>query len=201
MTAPALAPTPDQIRSRRAATFLFTDIVGSTEMLTMLGEETWLRALRNHNSVVEEAVDRFGGTTLKFLGDGWMITFNCPRDAVETAVQVQRMLGEDPSPDGFRVRIGIHMGSAVEEHADFVGKDVVLASRITREAGPGEIVASADVVDVLDDYEDRFDGGRIAHLKGLGPHLVFGVRWQRRREAEALTVDASETMMARQAAI
>ncbi|HYZ93003.1 MAG TPA: adenylate/guanylate cyclase domain-containing protein [Actinomycetota bacterium] len=176
VAAPA-PPKPSDVRTRRAATFLFTDIVGSTEMLTMLGEETWLRALREHNAVVQEAVDRFGGTTLKFLGDGWMITFNCPRDALEAAVAIQRALDRSDAPDAFRLRIGVHMGSAIEEHGDFVGKDVVLASRITREAGPNEIVASADVVDVLDDYEERFDGGRLAHLKGLGPHLVFSVGW------------------------
>ena len=180
MTVPALAPFLEDARTRRTATFLFTDIVGSTEMLTMLGEETWLRALRAHNGVVQEAVDRNGGNSLKFLGDGWMVTFHCPRDAVDAAVAVQRALAEDPAPDGFRVRIGIHTGTALAENDDFVGKDVVLASRITREAGPNEIVASADVVDVLGGGPewDRFDGGRIAHLKGLGPHLVFSVRWQ-----------------------
>ncbi len=177
MTLAAPAPAQHDVRARRAATFLFTDIVGSTEMLTMLGEETWLRALREHNAVVQDAVDRFGGTTLKFLGDGWMVTFGCPRDAVEAAVAIQRAVDQGDSPDGFRLRIGVHMGTAVEERDDFVGKDVVLASRITREAGPNEILASADVVDVLDDYEERFDGGRLAHLKGLGPHLVFSVRW------------------------
>lgn len=179
MTVPALAPLQDDLRARCTATFLFTDVVGSTEMLTMLGEETWLRALRAHNDVVVSAVDRNGGSTLKFLGDGWMITFRCPRDAVDAAIAIQRALAEDPAPDGFRVRIGIHTGTAIATSDDFVGKDVVLASRITREAGPGEITASADVVDVLGggDEWDRFDGGRIAHLKGLGPHLVFGIRW------------------------
>lgn len=164
--------------SCRPVTFLFTDIAGSTEKLTLLGEETWLRALRDHNYVVQDVVDGFGGHALKFLGDGWMVTFASPRDAVDSAIAIQRELARDPSPDGFRVRIGIHSGTPVAEGGDYVGKDVVLASRITREAAPAEIVASADVVDALglaDD--DRFDGGRIAHLKGLGPHLVFGVRW------------------------
>lgn len=178
----ATAPThePDERvapSSRRAATFLFTDIVGSTEMLTLLGEQTWLQALREHNEVVIQAVDCFGGSTLKFLGDGWMVTYAAPRDAVDTAVVIQRVLAKDPSPDGFRVRIGIHFGMAIPQGDDFVGKDVVLASRITREAGPGEILASSDVVDALGAHDDRFDGGRIAHLKGLGPHLVFGVQW------------------------
>ena len=172
------AIAPQQVLTiRRSATFLFTDIVGSTEMLTMLGEETWLRALREHNSIVMDVVDRNGGTGLKFLGDGWMVTFTWPRDAVDAAVGIQRAHATDPSPDGFRVRIGVHNGTALEEADDFVGKDVVLAARIAREAGPSEIVASADVVDVLGSNDDRFDGGRIAHLKGLGPHLVFGVRW------------------------
>jgi class 3 adenylate cyclase len=173
-TAPELE---SRTAARRSATFLFTDIVGSTEMLTMLGEETWLRALREHNAVVLDVVDRNGGDMLKFLGDGWMITFACPRDAVDAAVGIQRSHSCDPSPDGFRVRIGVHTGVALEENLDLVGKDVVLAARIAREAGPSEIVASADVVDVLGSGDDRFDGGRIAHLKGLGPHLVFGVRW------------------------
>jgi adenylate cyclase len=177
VTQTATAPTPFDIGTRRPATFLFTDIAGSTEKLTMLGEETWLCALREHNEVVRGAVDRFGGSTLKFLGDGWMVTFQCPRDAVDAAVAIQRVLGADPSPDGFRVRIGVHSGRAIAVHDDFVGKDVVLASRITQAADPGEVLASADVVDALNDYDSRFDGGRIAHLKGLGPHLVFGIRW------------------------
>jgi class 3 adenylate cyclase len=168
-------------QKRGAITFLFTDIVGSTEKLTLLGEVAWLRALRDHNYVVQDVVDRFGGNAHKFLGDGWMVTFATPHDAVGAAVAIQRALSRDPSPDGFRIRIGVHMGSAVATDDllrgdDFVGKDVVLASRITREAGANEIVASADVVDVIGD-DDRFDGGRIAHLKGLGPHLVFGVTW------------------------
>jgi class 3 adenylate cyclase len=163
----------------RPLTFLFTDIVGSTEKLTLLGEVAWLRALRDHNYVVQDVVDRFGGNAHKFLGDGWMVTFASPRDALDSAVAIQRALSRDPSPDGFRVRIGIHLGSAVvtDNLDDFVGKDVVLASRITREAAANEIVASADVVDVVGDDDVRFDGGRIAHLKGLGPHLVFGVTW------------------------
>ena len=178
MTLAATAPAAVESHARRSATFLFTDIVGSTEMLTLLGEETWLHALRHHNEVVQECVDRNGGSTLKFLGDGWMVTFASPRDAVDAAVGIQRELGRDPSPHGFQVRIGVHSGVALVEGDDFVGKDVVLASRITHEAGPAEIVASADVVDALGAHEDCFDGGRIAHLKGLGPHLVFSVRWE-----------------------
>ena len=169
--------TPEIAPLRQHTTFLFTDIVGSTQMLTMLGEETWLQALREHNDVVQAAVDTHGGRTLKFLGDGWMVTFASPRDALESAVAIQRALAYEPSPYGFRVRIGVHSGSALSENGDYIGKDVVLASRITQEAGPDEIVASADVVDTLLDYEERFDGGRIAHLRGLGPHLVFGLRW------------------------
>jgi class 3 adenylate cyclase len=166
--------TATLLRSTRPLTFVFTDIVGSTEKLTTVGEKVWLRALSEHNYVVQDVVDAYGGNAHKFLGDGWMVTFASPRDAVDSAVAIQRGLARDPL---FRVRIGVHMGTAIATGDDFVGKDVVLASRITREAGPGEIVASADVLDVIGDDGDRFDGGRIVHLKGLGPHLVFGVRW------------------------
>ena len=162
----------------RPITFVFTDIVGSTEKMTALGEATWLRALSEHNYVVQDVVDAYGGSAHKFLGDGWMVTFASPHDAVLAAVAIQRELSRNPSPEGFRVRIGVHTGTALATGDDFLGKDVVLASRITREAGAGEIVASADVLDVIGDDGDRFDGGRIVHLKGLGPHLVFGVRWR-----------------------
>lgn len=181
----AIAPTLEQLDlqddaprfARRAATFLFTDIVGSTDLLTLLGEDVWLDALREHNDVVINAVDVFGGTYLKFLGDGWMIAFNSPRDAVDASVVIQRVLGNAPSPEGFRVRIGVHAGMAILSCDEYVGKDVVLAARIAREAGPGEILASSDVVDALGPHDLRFDGGRLADLKGLGPHLVFGVDW------------------------
>jgi class 3 adenylate cyclase len=180
MIATSVVPGPATETRTHAATFLFTDIVGSTELLTALGEEIWLDALREHNEVVTHTVDCFGGQALKFLGDGWMTAFASPRDALDASVVIQRVLANDPSPEGFRVRIGMHYGRAVAEGGEFVGKDVVLASRITREAGPTEILASSDVVDLLgvaDHDWERFDGGRIAHLKGLGPHLVFGVRW------------------------
>jgi class 3 adenylate cyclase len=178
---PAETMVQDGVRqySRRNATFLFTDIVGSTELLTLLGEDVWLEALREHNDVVINAVELFGGTYLKFLGDGWMIAFTCPRDAIDASVVIQRVLGQDPSPEGFRIRIGVHSGMPMLEEDEFVGKDVVLAARIAREAGPGEILASSDVVDAIGPHDARFDGGRIADLKGLGPHLVFGVEWER----------------------
>jgi adenylate cyclase len=163
----------------RPIAFVFTDIVGSTEKLTTLGESSWLRALNDHNYVVQDVVDAYGGNAHKFLGDGWMVTFASPHDAIAAAMAIQRELARNPSPDGFRVRIGVHMGMPLATGDDFLGKDVVLASRITREAGAGEIVASADVLDMLGDDGERFDGGRIVHLKGLGPHLVFGVRWQK----------------------
>jgi class 3 adenylate cyclase len=176
--APAIELEDARPTVRRNSTFLFTDVVGSTELLTLLGEDVWLAALREHNEVVINAVESFGGTYLKFLGDGWMVAFSCPRDAVDAGVVIQRVLGKDPSPEGFRVRIGIHSGIAALEGDEFVGKDVVLASRIAREAGPAEILASSDVVDALGPHDRRFDDGRIADLKGLGPHLVFGVAWE-----------------------
>ncbi len=176
----ATAPALEHGSSQHAATFLFTDIVASTEHLAALGQDAWLDALREHNEVVTHTADCFGGQSMKFLGDGWMMTFASPRDAVDSAVVIQRVLADTRRRQGFRVRIGMHHGRAVYEGHDYVGKDVVVASRITHQAGPEEILASSDVVDALgpvDAHADRFDGGRIANLKGLGPHLVFGVRW------------------------
>src|SRR5581483_1788804 len=112
----------------RPIAFVFTDIVGSTEKLTALGEASWLRALNEHNYVVRDVVDAYGGNAHKFLGDGWMVTFASPHDAIAAAVAIQRELSRDPSPEGFRVRIGVHTGTALATGDDFLGKDVVLAS-------------------------------------------------------------------------
>ena len=90
MTATAALRSPSEAeRLTRPITFVFTDIVGSTEKLTLLGEAAWLKALSDHNYVVQDVVDAYGGNAHKFLGDGWMVTFASPRDGIDSAVAIQ----------------------------------------------------------------------------------------------------------------
>jgi class 3 adenylate cyclase len=154
-------------------TLLFTDIVGSTDRLEQWGEARWLDALRAHNALVRELVHTNRGAEVKFLGDGWMVAFIAPADAVRCAIALQRVI--PTQPDAFEVRIGIHTGDAAKEGADFLGRDVILASRLSRAAGAGEILTSTVVRLACGADGFTFTDGRRIPLKGLGTHLVFGV--------------------------
>lgn len=170
----AACPATDVVQ--RHITIAFTDIVGSTSLLAELGEAGYLSALRHHNAIVRRAAADHDGTLAKFLGDGWMIAFPGPADAVGFAVDCQRALaraGHTRPMEAVRVRIGIHTGTALEDEDELIGRDVVLADRLTRRADGGEIVASSPVRDALPG--GRFTQGRIADLDGLGPEVVYRV--------------------------
>lgn len=158
-------------------TILFTDIVCSTEQLAELGERRWLEALRTHNSIVRDQVRLHAGAEVKFLGDGWMVVFSWPADALRCAIGIQRALAGQPG-DRFRVRIGVHAGDAVKEGADFLGLNVIVASRLSQGAGPDEILASKTVRLACGGGQLMFDDSRTVELKGLGPQLAFPVRWR-----------------------
>lgn len=169
--APRWLATPDG-----TVTVAFTDIVASTERLLELGEARWLEALRAHNAVVTGQVRAHGGAEVKFTGDGWMIVFASPDDALRCAAGIQRALAErrraDPAT-GFRVRIGLHCGEAIKEGPDFLGLAVIVASRITAEAAPDEVLASSAVRLATGGGDFRFGEGRDVEIKGLGPARVF----------------------------
>lgn len=161
---------------QRDVTIVFTDIVGSTRMLADVGEASYLTALRRHNAIVRRAAAEHGGTLAKFLGDGWMVAFPEPRAAFGFAVDCQRALAlaRRAHPlEAVRVRIGIHTGTPVADRDDLIGRDVVVASRLVEEAEGDEIVASAPVRDALP--QGGFAEGRIAHLRGLGPEVVYRI--------------------------
>lgn len=160
---------------------LFTDIVGSTERLAELGEERWLDALRAHNVLVRDEVHAHDGAEVKFTGDGWMVAFADPRQAVRCAVEVQRGLADS---EGFAVRAGVHLGPAVKEGADFLGKAVVVASRIADAARPGEVLVSWTVRCACGGEGFRFAGSREIEIRGLGPHRAFPVAWERAQRAD-----------------
>jgi class 3 adenylate cyclase len=158
------------------ATILFTDLVGSTELLMRVGEGSWLETLRAHNAIVHAEVRAQGGAEVKFLGDGWMVVFTEPLDALRCSVGIQSALAAfDGEP--LRLRMGIHTGTPIKEGADFLGKDVIVAARLADRAGPGEILVSSVVrIAGLGNGLD-FQDARYVDLKGLGTVVAFPVRW------------------------
>jgi class 3 adenylate cyclase len=161
-------------------TILFSDIEGSTALNERLGDVRWLDLLREHNRVVRDQVQSYGGFEVKAQGDGFMVAFPSARRAIECARAIQGAIARafDDHPDGpIRVRIGLHTGEAIREESDFYGKNVVIAARIADEAGGGEILASAVVKQLAESAGDvSFEDVREVELAGLtGTHDVYKV--------------------------
>ncbi len=167
---------------------LFSDIEDSTLITERLGDERWLEVLRAHNLIFREQVARHGGYEVKSQGDGFMLAFPDPGEALRCAIDVQRAFAERAEEDeALRVRMGLHTGEVIAEEGDFFGKNVILAARIAAQARGGEILVSDKLREVCGG-EDAigFDDGRELELKGLaGTHRVFRAHWEPEAAATA----------------
>jgi class 3 adenylate cyclase/tetratricopeptide (TPR) repeat protein len=163
---------------------LFSDIEDSTVLTERLGDERWLEVLREHNTIFREQISRHAGYEVKSQGDGFMLAFPDPCEALECAIDVQRAFAErerDGSGESLHVRIGLHTGEVISEEGDYFGKNVILAARIAAQAMGGEILVSEEMRDAASSGNGNglsFDAGRELELKGLaGSHRVFRAEW------------------------
>ncbi len=156
-------------------TVMFTDIEGSTALIEELGEPAWFAAIQDHNARVRELVAAHSGAEVKAQGDGFMIAFPSARKAVRCALDIRGAMRSRLGD--VRLRMGLHTGEAIREEADFYGRNVVLAARITDHARGGEILASSIVKQLTESAGDvRFEGERELVLEGLaGRHTVYRV--------------------------
>jgi class 3 adenylate cyclase len=131
--------------SRRVQTLLFTDIVGSTDRLRDMGDAAWAALLARYRGVVRAALTAHGGREVDTAGDGCLARFDSPASAVRAAVAAVAAV----APLGIEVRAGLHT-SEVELDGDVVaGVGVHLAARVMAEAGPGQVLASATVRELM----------------------------------------------------
>jgi len=166
-----------RVETRR--TFLFTDIVDSTRLLETLGTEKWKRLLARHNELVRECLAETGGEVVKQTGDGFFLSFDNPKAALEAAVGIQRALAaEIVAPD---VRIGAHAGESFHtdsESTDYGGQGVHVAARIGAAAGAGEILVSTETLDGVG-ASFRLSEPRLESFKGVEePIEVVAVEWR-----------------------
>ncbi len=123
---------------------MFTDIVDSTKLVEVLGEEKWRKLLAWHDRTLRERIEAAGGEVIKQTGDGYFAAFQSPASALEAAAVIQRALDEhEPlAPD---VRIGVHTGGAFhKDDDDYAGQGVHMAARIGALAQGGEILVSRE---------------------------------------------------------
>lgn len=137
-------------------TFVFTDIENSTPLWERMGPAL-LPVIETHNRVLREASEHWHGSEIKFVGDGMMLVFGPPSDALRWSVEVQRELGECDWPEEvghLRVRVGMHAGETARVEGadglpDYFGPHVNRAARIASEARGGEVLLSSVVRDVV----------------------------------------------------
>ena len=159
-------------------TIMFTDIEDSTLLTDRMGDKRWVAVLREHNRLVREQLARHGGHEVKNRGDGFMVVFREPANALQCALAIQDALRRGRGDDGFavRVRIGLHCGTAVSESGDFYGREVNFAARIADQAAGGEIVASSAIKTQLGTTVGKFGSARLVELKGFsGTHELWPV--------------------------
>jgi class 3 adenylate cyclase len=172
---------PDGDRERVTRTFMFTDIVTSTDLVALIGDERWEALLAWHDRELRALFARHGGVEVSHTGDGFFVAFDRPADALEAAVAIQRQLVDHRREHGFSpsVRIGVHSAEATVEGGDFRGQGVHVAARIAAAAGAEEILVSADTVDIVDDIAFPVSDGRPFELKGIkDPVELRSVDWR-----------------------
>jgi class 3 adenylate cyclase len=155
---------PEVEVDRVLATVLFTDIVDSTRRASSLGDQAWGALLDRHNALIRREMARFRGREVKTMGDGFLVTFDGPARAVrcgEAVVEAVRTLGLD-------VRVGVHTGEVeMRPDEDIGGVAVHVASRVMGLAGPGEVLVTSTVRDLVAGSGLSFDDRGYHPLKGL----------------------------------
>ncbi len=166
-----------RVRSRR--TFVFTDIVSSTELVAAVGDDAWRDLVAWHDRALRDCVRAHDGEEVKTLGDGFFLAFPAPDSGLGCAISMQRKLAAHRREHGFapRIRIGIHAADADEAAGDYRGRGVNEAARIGAVAGADEILASSST---LEEAGDGFRASepRTISLKGIpDPVAVVVVDW------------------------
>ncbi len=158
---------------RVLSTVLFTDIVGSTELASRLGDASWRDLLQRHHSAVRRELARFQGRELDTAGDGFFAAFDGPARAVRAATAIRESLHTLE----IEVRAGVHTGECELSDGKIVGLAVSIGARIASLAAPGEVLVSSTVKDLVAGSGLQFDDRGEHALKGItDPWRVFAVR-------------------------
>jgi pilus assembly protein CpaF len=175
---PAQALTPETIISSLSAgqsegtvTIMFTDVEGSTQMLSSRGFTLSHEIMKAYESIIEEKITEHAGRRIKGLGDGVMVSFGSSRHAVECAIAIQRGIAEysKQNPERkLKIRIGLNTGEVVEEAGDIFGAAVNVAARVAGKAKGGEILVSEVVRNLVGPVAEMKFGYRGRYkLKGF----------------------------------
>jgi pimeloyl-ACP methyl ester carboxylesterase len=148
---------------RWLATVLFTDVVGSTEMAVRLGDRRWREILQDFHAICRRQLEVHRGREIDTAGDGLFATFDGPARAIKCAAAIAR----ETKAVGLDVRAGLHTGE-VETTGDKVsGIAVHIGARVMSLAGPGEVLVSSTVRDLVAGAGIAFEERGVQALKGV----------------------------------
>ena len=157
---------------RVLATVVFTDIVNSTEHASRIGDRNWREALDSYDLSVDRELERYRGRLVKSTGDGTLATFDGPGRAIQWARSIRAVT----HGLGFDIRAGLHTGEIELRGTDIAGLAVVIANRVSAKAGPGEILVSSTVKDLVAGSSIEFFDRADHELKGVpGAWHLFAV--------------------------
>jgi class 3 adenylate cyclase/pimeloyl-ACP methyl ester carboxylesterase len=148
---------------RMLATVLFTDIVDSTRRASDMGDQLWRRLLDEHDRMAQQIVTQHRGNLIKTMGDGILATFDGPGRAIRCALA----FGAAATRMGVSVRAGLHTGEIELRDRDIVGIAVHAAARVMAQCGPGEVLVSRVVTDLVAGAGLKFSERGTHEFKGL----------------------------------
>jgi len=159
LTGSAHIPVPD----RALVTVLYTDIVGSTERALLLGDQRWRQLLDSHDALTRRELRRFRGREVNTTGDGFVAAFDGPARAVQCA----QAIVAGATVLGLELRAGLHAGECETRGDDLAGITMHVGARVTALAGPGEVLVSEMVRDLVEGSGIEFEPRGDHELKGL----------------------------------
>jgi class 3 adenylate cyclase len=144
-------------------TILFTDIVGSTEHAARVGDHRWKELLDQHDRSTRDALERFQGREIKTTGDGFFAAFDGPARAIRCA----QAIADHGHRNGLEIRAGLHTGECEPRGDDLSGIAVHIGARVASLAGPGEVLVTSTVRDLVAGSRIEFADRGHQTLKGV----------------------------------
>jgi class 3 adenylate cyclase len=166
---------------RLTKTFMFTDIVTSTDLVGLIGDDAWGELLQWHDRELRSAFANHSGEAVNHTGDGFFVAFERATDGLECAVDIQRRLARHRREHGFSptVRIGLHTTEATRQVGDYRGRGVHVAARIGAAAASEEILVSSAALSAIGPIRFVLSDPRQLTLKGVDEAVeVRSVNWR-----------------------
>jgi class 3 adenylate cyclase len=160
---------------------MFTDIVTSTDLIGLIGDDAWSELLAWHDRELRSAFATYRGEEVHHAGDGFFVAFDHAIDGLDCGVDIQRRLARHRHEHGFApfVRIGLHTAEASREHGDYQGRSVHVAARIGAAASSEEILVSTAALGSMGSVRFGLSDPRQLTLKGVNePVEVRSVNWR-----------------------